>query len=53
MKIVVTGGVIRPQSYELVGPLATGILRELTLDVAFLGVDGIDAEAGAMAHLEG
>ncbi len=37
MKIVVTGGVIRPQSYELVGPLATGILRELTLDLAFLG----------------
>jgi tripartite-type tricarboxylate transporter receptor subunit TctC len=37
MKIVVTGGVIRPQSYELVGPLATGILRELTLDMAWRG----------------
>ena len=45
MKIVVTGGVIRPQSYELVGPLATGILRELTLDMAFLGVDAFDADA--------
>ena len=53
MKIVVTGGVIRPQSYELVGPLATGILRELTLDVAFLGVDAFDAELGAAAHHEG
>jgi DeoR family transcriptional regulator of aga operon len=53
MKIVVTGGVIRPQSYELVGPLATGILRELTLDVAFLGVDAFDATLGAASHHEG
>ncbi len=53
MKIVVTGGVVRPQSYELVGPLATGILQELTLDVAFLGVDAIDAELGAASHHEG
>lgn len=53
MKIVVTGGVIRPQSYELVGPLATGILREITLDLAFLGVDAVNAEVGAAAHHEG
>ena len=53
MKIVVTGGVIRPQSYELVGPLATGILRELTLDMAFLGVDAFDATLGAASHHEG
>jgi DeoR family transcriptional regulator of aga operon len=53
MKIVVTGGVIRPQSYELVGPLATGILRELTLDLAFLGVDAFDATLGAASHHEG
>ena len=53
MKIVVTGGVIRPQSYELVGPLATAILNELTLDMAFLGVDAIDATFGAASHHEG
>ena len=53
MKIVVTGGVVRPQSYELVGPLATGILRELTLDMAFLGVDAVDATLGAASHHEG
>jgi DeoR family transcriptional regulator, aga operon transcriptional repressor len=53
MKIVVTGGVIRPQSYELVGPLATGILRELTLDISFLGVDAFDAVLGAASHHEG
>jgi DeoR family transcriptional regulator, aga operon transcriptional repressor len=53
IKIVTTGGVARPQSYELIGPLATGVLEQVTLDVAFLGVDGIDAEAGATAHHEG
>src|SRR5262250_1443819 len=53
IKIVATGGVARPQSYELTGPLATGVLEQVTLDIVFLGVDGIDAVAGAMAHHEG
>jgi DeoR family transcriptional regulator of aga operon len=53
MKIVVTGGVIRPQSYELVGPLATRILAELNLDIAFLGVDAFDVGLGAASHHEG
>jgi len=53
IKIVATGGVARPQSYELTGPLATGILEQITLDVAILGVDAIDATAGATAHHEG
>jgi DeoR family transcriptional regulator of aga operon len=53
IKIVTTGGVARPQSYELTGPLATGVLEQVTLDVAFLGVDAIDAVAGATAHHEG
>jgi DeoR/GlpR family transcriptional regulator of sugar metabolism len=53
VKIVVTGGVARPQSYELIGPLATGVLGQVTLDVAFVGVDAIDAEHGAGAHHEG
>jgi DeoR family transcriptional regulator, aga operon transcriptional repressor len=53
IKIVATGGVARPQSYELTGPLATGVLEQVALDVAILGVDGIDAAAGATAHHEG
>ena len=53
IKIVATGGVARPQSYELTGPLATGVLEQVALDVAILGVDGIDAVAGATAHHEG
>ncbi|WP_406422567.1 DeoR/GlpR family DNA-binding transcription regulator [Streptomyces sp. NBC_00873] len=53
IKIVVTGGVARPQSYELTGPLASGVLGEITLDVAVLGVNAIDTERGAYVHHEG
>jgi DeoR family transcriptional regulator of aga operon len=53
IKIVTTGGVARPQSYELIGPLATGVLEQVALDIAIVGVDGIDAVAGATAHHEG
>jgi DeoR family transcriptional regulator, aga operon transcriptional repressor len=53
MKIVVTGGVVRPQSFELVGPLGGAILHEVTLDIALLGVDAIDVALGAAAHHEG
>ena len=53
IKIVVTGGVARPQSYELTGPLATGVLERVSIDVAFLGVDAIDPADGAMAQHEG
>jgi DeoR family transcriptional regulator, aga operon transcriptional repressor len=53
VKIVVTGGVTRGQSYELIGPFATLVLAQLSLDWAILGVDGLDPRAGASAHHEG
>src|SRR5690606_5538030 len=53
VKIVVAGGVLRPRSYELVGPLGMGLLQEVTLDLALLGVDAIDVVLGAAAHHEG
>ncbi|MFD7502945.1 DeoR/GlpR family DNA-binding transcription regulator [Streptomyces sp. NPDC059850] len=53
IKIVLTGGVARPQSFELMGPLATGVLAEVSLDLAVLGVDALDPEGGAAAHHEG
>jgi len=52
VKMVLTGGVARPQSYEMIGPLSHRILSDLSLDIAFIGVDGID-ETGATAHHEG
>ena len=52
VKLVVTGGVVRSQSYELVGPLANPTLERLMLDVAFLGVDGVSVEGGACTNNE-
>ena len=51
IRLVVTGGVARPQSYELIGPLAEATLEGLNVDVMFLGVDGVNA-SGAATHDE-
>lgn len=53
LRVVTTGGVARPQSYELIGPIATDMLATVALDIAFLGVDGIDARHGASTHNDG
>ncbi|GAB3671988.1 DeoR/GlpR family DNA-binding transcription regulator [Actinocorallia lasiicapitis] len=53
IKTVMTGGVARPSSYELIGPLAVATLGGLSLDVVILGVNALDAEFGASAHHEG
>ena len=46
IRLVVTGGVARSQSYELIGPLADATLASINLDLLFIGVDG--AAAGGM-----
>jgi DeoR family transcriptional regulator of aga operon len=51
LKLVVTGGVARAESYELVGPLAEATLAGLHLDVVFVGVDGVSS-AGVSTHHE-
>lgn len=53
IRTVTLGGVARPQSYELTGPLATLVLAELWFDVLVLGVDGVSAAGGASCHHEG
>ena len=52
LRLVVTGGMARSASYELVGPLAEASLGDINLDLAILGVDGISAEAGLTTHHE-
>jgi DeoR family transcriptional regulator, aga operon transcriptional repressor len=52
LKLVVTGGVARPESYELIGPLAEASLTGLNLDLAIVGVDGISRSAGLTTHHE-
>lgn len=50
LKLVVTGGVARAESYELVGPLAEATLASFNLDVVLVGVDGISVAAGLTTH---
>lgn len=52
LKLVVTGGVARAESYELVGPIAEASLEGLNLDMVFLAVDGISPSAGLTTHHE-
>jgi DeoR family transcriptional regulator of aga operon len=52
VKLVVTGGVVRERSYELCGPLAEATLAGINVDIVFVGVDGIDPDAGCTTHHE-
>lgn len=51
-KVVVTGGVIHPRSFELVGPFVEQLLGGVRLDIAFIGVNGLSATEGATTHEE-
>jgi DeoR family transcriptional regulator, aga operon transcriptional repressor len=53
LKLVVTGGTARPESYELVGPLAEQTLAGTNLDIVFVGADGVSVESGLTTHHEG
>ena len=50
LKLIVTGGAARSESYELVGPLAEAALEGMNLDLAVVGVDGIDVAGGLTTH---
>ena len=52
VKTVVTGGVVHARSYELVGPYSEVVLQQVTMDIAFVGVNGIDPVIGATVHDE-
>jgi DeoR family transcriptional regulator of aga operon len=44
--VLAAGGEIRSSSQEAIGPNAEAFLSGYNLDVAFVGVDGVDARAG-------
>ena len=46
VEVILTGGIVRKNSFSLVGPLAEETLRQLSADVLFLGVDGFDTKFG-------
>lgn len=52
LKVVMTGGILRPQSLELVGVLAEGTFTAVNVGTAILGADGISAASGVTTHDE-
>ncbi|HEU0181082.1 MAG TPA: DeoR/GlpR family DNA-binding transcription regulator, partial [Agromyces mariniharenae] len=52
IKTVVTGGVVHARSYELVGSYVDAVLGSITLDLAFIGVNGVDPVVGPTSHDE-
>ncbi|KLO24612.1 MULTISPECIES: DeoR/GlpR family DNA-binding transcription regulator [unclassified Marinitoga] len=47
-EIILLGGTIRTNSFSIVGPWSIKLLKELNLDIAFLGTTGISKEKGFM-----
>ncbi|MCA0295190.1 MAG: DeoR/GlpR family DNA-binding transcription regulator [Actinobacteria bacterium] len=53
LKVVMTGGILRPQSLELVGVLAEGTFNAVTrIGTAILGADGVSAAEGVTTYDE-
>lgn len=52
LKVVMTGGILRPESLELVGVLAENTFNAINLGTAILGTDGMTAAGGVTTHDE-
>ncbi len=52
LRVLVTGGIVRPSSFEIVGALAESSFAALNIGIAFLGADGVSAEGGVTTHDE-
>lgn len=46
VEVILIGGVLRKNSFSLVGPIAEESLRKLSADIFFLAVDGFDVHYG-------
>lgn len=52
IQVVVTGGIMRHNSFELCGPLGEGMVSHLHIGKMFIGVDGISAGGGITTYSE-
>lgn len=52
LQLILTGGVIRTQTFELSGPLANATLDNLSIRKTFMGVDGVSLTRGMMIYNE-
>lgn len=48
--VVLSGGTMRTNTLETVGPLAEPVLAQIHMDMVFAGVDGISTAAGLTTH---
>jgi DeoR family transcriptional regulator, aga operon transcriptional repressor len=52
VRLIIPGGILRPESNSLSGHMAEAALAKLQADRLFLGADGLDPERGVMTpHL--
>lgn len=49
-RVLIAGGVLRPNSLELVGSLAEATLRLVNVDTAIIGADGVSSVGGLTTH---
>ena len=49
IEVMILGGTLRRQSASLVGPWVSAILRDMRVDKAFVGVNGLSADFGLSA----
>jgi DeoR family transcriptional regulator, aga operon transcriptional repressor len=52
MKVIITGGQVRANSLEAVGPMSEHAFQVITVGTAILGADGMSAEVGATTYDE-
>ncbi|WP_159881415.1 DeoR/GlpR family DNA-binding transcription regulator [Paenibacillus puerhi] len=52
VQVVLTGGVMRRNSFELCGPLAERIIESVNIGIMFMGIDGITEEQGLTTFSE-
>lgn len=53
LEVFVTGGSLRPRSYELIGQVADRTISEFHFTIALLGVDGFSLEQGLSTYAIG
>ena len=49
-EVLVTGGFFRGRTYEMVGRVAERTLRDVNLDIALVGIDGLSVERGLTTY---
>lgn len=50
LRVLVAGGEARNSSQETIGPVAEAFIGDYNIDVAFLGIDGVDATGGCTTY---